>query len=276
MLASLLLGLPSLNFAFGTKSSQEQSLTFRLNSLVSLKIFDDALAVVEKIDPAIYQMLEPYTAVNIEKPLSSHFSRLLIAHRKDPEEIKDMILEMAGRKEKEINLQKVSFLIGCLISSGIQLVMEPYVTGLTQTNTITQRDVHLCLDAFALKSQLLNNNFSANDLSALIMAMMPRAVGRMHTLIPDPADGEEWVVNMSRWRKENTAYISDLAQIVADPTRNHYADIAGNIRFYNAKDPIIKVLGTTKEITPRKSYSNTSVFAQAIWASAKNLIEINI
>ena len=55
------------------------------------------------------------------------------------------------------------------------------------------------------------------DLNQLLKVMLPRAITRVHTLIPDSQNGPEWVVRMGQWRKENNDLMEQYARIYTQP-----------------------------------------------------------
>lgn len=111
------------------------------------------------------------------------------------------------------------------------------------------------------------------ELTLFFRTMLAPMITRTHTLKPDPDKGADWVVKLTRWKREQFEYLEKLADTVITPNARLEKIYVAKNNFYNANDAIIKALRNNNLPLNLSEWSNNqSVYGKALMKCYKQLI----
>jgi len=114
--------------------------------------------------------------------------------------------------------------------------------------------------------------------------MLTRTFTRFHTLMPDEADGEAWIMNIIQWRKQLDQYFGELAEAIAAPDAQKEKKYIDEANFFKGGEYMLIKVSTFNKMVDidRESAeeminheTNTSHSAKAVAAAYSTLISIN-
>lgn len=82
---------------------------------------------------------------------------------------------------------------------------------------------------------------SLKEFEHLLLAMGPRSLERIHTLIADVDDGTGWLHKMVAWRNNYREKVSEYAKIMIASDEGKWKKYISDPKLYDADDPILKL-----------------------------------
>lgn len=149
-----------------------------------------------------------------------------------------------AEEAKSIQADKLSFLLGILTNNALLDQLLP----IYQQHPNDLREMSIYQDTYLLKTLAGDDatQVKYEDLNQLLKVLLPRAITRVHTLIPDTQNGPNWVVRMGKWRKENNDLMEQYARIYTQPESAKEKKYVRDVNLYDARDPIIQLARKTQ------------------------------
>ena len=129
-------------------------------------------------------------------------------------------------------------------------------------------------DMFVLK-QLAEKSAtqSIEDIEDLFLQMNPRMITRIHTLIPDFDDGENWTIRITDWRDELKLLIERYARAYVQPESDKMDRYVHQLEFYDPDDAVIKAARNHRRINLSTMAASKSLYAQALVRGVEGLVQ---
>lgn len=106
---------------------------------------------------------------------------------------------------------------------------------------------------------------SKEELTLFLRTMIAPMITRTHTLKPDPDKGDDWVVKLTNWKREQFVYLEKLADTVVAPDAKLEKTYVTKNNFYSANDGIIKELRSGSwPVNSTEWATNQSVYGKAL------------
>lgn len=116
-----------------------------------------------------------------------------------------------------------------------------------------------------------------NAVSVFFKSLLPVMIARTHTLKPDPEDGAQWIVYLSRWHRAIHEYLDTLTAVVVQPDKGKWAKYVADIKFVDAGDPALQLIldeNLAPEAAALNPDSNSSLIAKAICNAYARLMAV--
>ncbi len=94
------------------------------------------------------------------------------------------------------------------------------------------------------------DQLNQSDLKKMLLALNPRSLERIHTLIADVDDGAGWLHKMVAWRDAYHHRVAKYAEIMMAPDDVKWQMYISGPGLYNAGDPIVKLANRFRKAEP--------------------------
>lgn len=183
----------------------------------------------------------------------------------------DLSLRRSKVLEEQVKIEgKVALMMGWFMSRGIREILEPVwsVAG------DSAGEMGVYQDMFVLK-QLAEKSAtqSIEDIEDLFLQMNPRMITRIHTLIPDFDDGENWTIRITDWRDELKLLIERYARAYVQPESDKMDRYVHQLEFYDPDDAVIKAARNHRRINLSTMAASKSLYAQALVRGVEGLVQ---
>lgn len=174
-------------------------------------------------------------------------------------------------KDQEANdafsRKKLAFTIGWMIMKAINDTYSNIHRLFSSQDEINEMNIYQ--SAHLIKMLMLSDAYDENDLKTLFNALLPRTLGRMHTLKPDTDNCKKWLKSMSHYRGNNQKNLELLSKLTVKPDQKKVYKYIEALNFYNKKELIeMRKLLTGNETL---NYDTKSLYGNAINTSVRNL-----
>jgi len=260
------------------------------NRLTSFAILDDviALATNSSLVPA---KTKGYVHSDFQLATPGNLSRMSWLVRASEQQVTNVIKrekakaekmwdemsveELSIRRNKALEEQariegKVALMMGWFMSKGIREILEPVWSAAGDS----AGEMAVYQDMFVLK-QLAEKSPTEciEDIENLFLQMHPRMMTRVHTLIPDHDDAENWTVRITDWRDELKLLIERYARAYVQPEGDKIDRYVNNLEFYDPDDAVIKAARNYRRINLSTMANSKSLYAQALVKGVEGLIQ---
>lgn len=230
-------------FPYFTSFKNNKALPGRYHpdGLVPFAIMDDVSGCIQdhgSMDTLIKEALK----INLYHEIPANFSRMGLAFPPKPPVIKKYVQEITQNrvliKKDEFHAKKLAFTLGWLITYAIDTTFARVCTPIAKDEPENYAEMQLYQDAYLINHLSDNKpkNSDVENLTSLFMAMFPRMIGRIHTLKPDVDDGNNWVLRMTEYRKENKQTLERLANIIDSPDEQKQIKYVFQLPLYKPKE----------------------------------------
>ncbi len=185
--------------------------------------------------------------------------------------VEDLSMRRSKALEKHVKTEgKVALMMGWFMSKGIREVLEPVWSAADDSagEMAVYQDMYV-LRQLAEKSPAR----SIEDVEDLFLQMNPRMITRIHTLIPDFDDAENWTVRITDWRDEIKLLIESYARAYVRPEGNKINRYVRDLGFYDPDDAVIKAARNHRRIDLSTMADSKSLYAQALVKGVEGLIQ---
>ena len=260
------------------------------NRLTSFAILDDVveLATNSSLVPA---KTKGYVYSDFQLAIPGNLSRMSWLVRASEQQVANVIKrekaeaekmwdemsveDLSIRRNKALEEQartegKVALMMGWFMSKGIREILEPVWSAAGDS----AGEMAVYQDMFVLK-QLAEKSpaQSIEDIEDLFLQMNPRMITRIHTLIPDFDDGENWTIRITDWRDELKLLIERYARAYVQPEGDKIDRYVHNLEFYDPDDAVIKAARNHRRINLSTMADSRSLYAQALVKGVEGLIQ---
>ena len=218
---------------------------FRVRGLLPVALTEDCFDLAF-VMPELSDLTKTALAGDIDLKIPGNKGRLAPSLRLKMEALPDVLKKIKEpvQEAKSIQADKLSFLLGILSNNALRDQLHPVY----EQYPNDAQELSIYQDTYLLKT-LAGNNASPvkyDDLNQLLKVMLPRAITRVHTLIPDSQNGEAWVVRMGEWRKENNDLMEQYARIYTQPDPAKVKQYVRDANFYAVDDALIQLARKTQ------------------------------
>ena len=218
---------------------------FQLRGLLPVALVEDCFDLAFVL-PELSTLTKTALAGDIDLKIPGNKGRLAPSLALKMEVLPDVLKKIKAPTEEAKSMQadKLSFLLGILTNNALRDRLQPVY----EQYADDARELSIYQDTYLLRTLAGPSAASVKyeDLDQLLKVMLPRAITRVHTLIPDSQDGPEWVVRMGQWRKENHDLMEQYARIYTQPDSEKEKKYVRDTNFYEANDPIIQLARKTQ------------------------------
>ncbi len=255
-----------------------QTSDYKTQGLIPFMIFSDVAFLLSLRNHNLHPVISASFRVDLDKPLPAHKLQLAAVIHPKKESLKAQLIHLKEQNTKEqpedsaLQKSKPAFLAGCIMKFYIDEIIGAYYQGRVKNDKNLISKIILYHDAFLLKLMTSGTETTQENIAILLQAMFPRMIGRIHTLKPDPADAENWVVRMTNWRKSNKKYLETLAATITKPDAKLYKEYISDANFYDEKEPVIVSLEGKDKIG---GGDNKSLYGKTLNAAYEGILRFD-
>ena len=260
------------------------------NRLTSFALLDDVveLAMTSSLVPAntrgyvdsAFQLAIPGNLSRMGWLVRASEQQVTNVIKREKSKAEKMWAEMSGEDlsirrsevlEEQVKIErKVALMMGWFMSKGIRGILEPVWSAAGDS----AGEMAVYQDMFLLK-QLAEKSptESIEDIEGLFLQVHPRMITRIHTLIPDHDDAENWTIRITDWRDEVKLLIERYARAYVQPEGNKINRYVHNLEFYDPDDAVIRAARKHRRINLSAMADAKSLYAQALVKGVEGLIQ---
>lgn len=184
--------------------------------------------------------------------------------------------KLSKYEDQNIANEMLAVGLGVLTKIGYEKSLEPI-----QDTT----DAGVYLDAAILKdmndmdpSEEINGNH--DELADLLRSLSTRFLTRVHTVIPDDEDPENWILRLDQWRRDLDRYYTNVAKVYLHPDSEKYNRLVRQQNLYHPSDALIKLARDVQRSATRQGSivsgiiknANRSAYARAMETSYRRIL----
>jgi len=185
----------------------------------------------------------------------------------------------------ETTQRKLALLLGWYMAAGVREVLAPLYQPDARMADRQPSEMSIYHDMEVLRQIAgtpQRTAVPAAEVESLFNGMLPRMIGRTHTLTPDYEDGMDWTVRVSHWRDDTMQLMQEYADAYAKPHPEKVQRFIKDINFYDADEAMLQLAdkarrGESIETGAVKTAMQNakSVYGRAVALGVENLIAAN-
>ncbi len=218
---------------------------FQLRGLLPVALVEDCFDLAFVL-PELSTLTKTALAGDIDLKIPGNKGRLAPSLTLKMEVLPDVLrkIKKPAEEAKSMQADKLSFLLGILTNNALRDQLQPVYE--QYADSVQELSIYQDTALLRALAGPTATSVKYEDLDQLLKVMLPRAITRVHTLIPDSQDGPEWVVRMGQWRQENHDLMEQYARIYTQPNSEKEKKYVQDTNLYDANDPIIQLARKTQ------------------------------
>lgn len=291
-------GVTLLNFFDLNASTLDSAAGQSLGGLASYAVLDDCARIAANsnlIDERVAGLVLADMNDNIPANLSRFGAMVQVdkaivetSFERHSQELRS--LETAEQTEEtadrlDTTQRKLALLLGWYMAAGVREVLAPLYEPQPAFADRQPSEMSIYHDMEVLRQIAgtpQRSSVSTAEIESLFNGMLPRLIGRTHTLTPDYDDGMNWTVRVSHWRDDTMQLMQEYADAYVKPHPEKVQRFISDINFYDADEALLQLSkkarqGETIDAGAVKTAMTNpkSVYARALAVGVKNLIVAN-